>query len=314
MALGQSWIKLSRLELELSVSGMAGRQSLRACLASMVALALLAPGCLVSFDNWPDPIKASSGGAGGGNGTATGGISPFQSGGAGAAGASTGGASGGTSPTGGAGPTGGTSGQSGVSTIVWLTLEGDQAKSTASPNDSLGINGKFYAYSDSCAAVSFNPLTRCATGILCDVGSQFENWGTAIGFDFVNTGVSGTPANAKLVWNPTAHNVIGVAWHITNLVTSTLQLWMLDMDPSWQGTCTSDTCSIQGPPDGRSQITADGTLYFNSMNKDDWGGSGIVYTYSPALAYSLQFKIPTIIVGAETFQFCVDRLGMIVQQ
>ncbi len=264
--------------------------------------------CAVSFDNWPDPITASTGGkpSTGGIGAASGGATSSPSGGGGSNPAG-GSPTGGNRATGGSNATGGAASQS----IVWLTLEDDQAKSTSSPNDSLGINGQFYAYSDSCASYVFNPLTRCVSGTLCDVGSSFENWGVAIGFDFVNTGSTGVPANAKLTWNPNDHNAVGVAWQISNLVTTRLQLWVLDMDPSFQGVCTSDTCSIQGPPDGNGQITADGTLYFNSMVKDDWGGSGIAYTFSPAAVYSLQFKIPTIITGAESFEFCIDRLGII---
>jgi len=300
------------------------RQSVCIYGGSTLLLLLSTPGCIVSFDNWPDRIASSGGStATGGIGIATGGASSnIVTGGAGGSlgggpsgGSSTTGgvrATGGLTATGGSNSTGGTSVQSTGESVVWLTFDSAQANSITSPNGSLGINGVLYAYSDSCASVSFDPQTRCVAGYLCDVGSQFENWGVAIGFDFVNTGTTGAPPNAKLTWNPTTHNAIGVTWHISNLITSRLQLWVLDMDPSWQGSCTSDTCSIQGAPDGASQIGADGRLYFNAMVKDDWGGSGIYYTYSPASAYSLQFKIPTVIVGAETFQFCIDKLGIIV--
>jgi hypothetical protein len=300
------------------VLGIASRKGKNVCLQGMSVLhaLFLIPGCVVSFDSWPDRVVATGGQISNG-GTGTGGASSIVAN--GGAGGTLGGTSsikpsmtGGTPATGGNNPTGGTSSQSTVESVVWLTFEGAEANAATLPNGSLGINGVVYAYSDSCASVSFNPLTRCVSGTLCDVGSSFQNWGVAIGFDFVNTGSAGAPPNAKLTWNPTTHNALGVAWHITNLVTSRLQLWVLDMDPSWQGTCTSDTCSIQGPPDGASQIGTDGKLYFNSMIKDDWGGSGIIYTYSPASTYSLQFKIPTVIVGAEVFQFCVDKLGIIV--
>ncbi len=284
---------------ELNVLGEVGVR--RVCLLSV---ALLMLSCAVSFDNWPDPIRSSAGGSGATNGT--GGVGP--TGGA----SSEAGGTGGVDATGGATATVATGGQASMTTLVWLTLDHDQAKSTSPPNDSLGINGRFYAYSDSCASFTFDPSTRCVVGMLCDVGAQYENWGVAMGFDFDYTGSTGTPANAALTWNPDAHNAVGVAWHITNLSTSMLQLWVLNMDPSYNGTCTSDSCSIDGPPDGNDQITPDGTLYFSSMKKDTWN-SGINYTYSPAAVYSLQFKIPTVITGAETFEFCVDKLGLFVQ-
>ncbi len=291
---------------------------------SVLYLLLSIPSCVVSFDNWPDRRSTSTGASTsiGGTELASGGVPWSQGGGVSGTlgGGSPGGngatgglrATGGATATGGSNSSGGTSVQSTGESVVWLTFDGAQANSTTSPNGSLGINGVLYAYSDSCASVSFDPQTRCVAGYLCDVGSQFENWGVAIGFDFVNTGTTGAPPDAKLTWNPTTHNAIGVTWHISSLITSRLQLWVLDMDPSWQGSCTSDTCSIQGPPDGASQISTDGKLYFNAMVKDDWGGSGTNYTYSPASVYSLQFKIPTVIVGAEMFQFCIDKLGIIL--
>ena len=209
------------------------RQTVRLARVLAWCPVFFAPSCAVSFDNWPDPITASTGGkpSTGGIGAASGGAtsSPSSSGGSNPAGGSP---TGGNRATGGSNAAGGAASQS----IVWLTLEDDQGKSTSSPNDSLGINGKFYAYSDSCASVTL----RSAHALCSRVHSAmsvvpFENWGVAIGFDFVSTGSTGVPANAKLVWNPNDHNAVGVAWQISNLVTTRLQLWVLNMDPELAG-------------------------------------------------------------------------------
>lgn len=228
--------------------------------------------------------------------------------------AATGGATGeSTGGAGGAG-TGGAVAATGGSTTTgtqWLHIEGDWADPELAPNGELDISGVFYAYGDTCATLSWDPETRCATGTLCDPGATYANWGIAVGFDFHNTGETGTPPNAKLTWDPGLVGARGIEWQITGSAPG-LQVWITNMDPSWAGVCTSDTCEIAGPPDGISAASLNGSLYFSSMSKDDWGGSGVYYTYDPAATLAIQFKLPAVIAGASSFSFCIDRLGIIL--
>jgi hypothetical protein len=205
--------------------------------------------------------------------------------------------------------TGGTSSLSTVASrgvIRWLTLDGALAGGASEPNATLGIDGKFYGYADSCALsyMTYTASSRCLSGTLCDTGTNFENWGVALGFDFLN--VDGV----KYVWDPSAVDAIGLAWVISGSVTA-LQLWVQNMDSSWNGVCSAESCAIDGPPDGDDAIGSTGELYFDSMVKDYWNGSGTSYVYDPAADYSLQFKIPTVNVPGATYGFCIEQLGLI---
>ena len=268
--------------------------------------------CLVTFDDWP--LRGGSSGQSGlgggspdgvsGGSSATGGTAASGSG-----GSPSGGAPGGGSPSGGS-TSGGNGGAAGlVSGTNWLTFNEDWADPADGANGALNISGSVYAYGDGCATLTWDKATRCASGVLCEPGPTYQNWGIAIGFDFYNTGESGSPANAKLTWNPEDVDAIGVAWNITGTAPG-LQVWVLNMDPTWNGVCTAATCDIAGPPDGEPVAGSNGALYFATMDKDVWAG-GVDYTWNPAATDSLQFKLAAIRAGAQSFAFCLDRLGII---
>jgi len=69
------------------------------------------------------------------------------------------------------------------------------------------------------------------------------------------------------------------------------------MDPKWNGQCTADDCSINGPPDGNSDPTFTDDVRFSSMVKD-------IPDHSVALAGLTR----AIAVGTGTFHTCA-RLG-----
>jgi hypothetical protein len=207
---------------------------------------------------------------------------------------------------------GGGAGGSGPARITWLELVGSEAPASATVNAELGIAGTFYAYADACASasISWNPTTRCASGTLCNAGPQWENWGVAVGFDFNNTGDSGEPPNTKRLWDPGDVSAQGLAWRVSGLAPG-LQVWVLNMDPSFGGACSEETCEIPGPPDGVSAAALHGELLFTNMEKDHWGSPGTNYMFDPALVHALQLKLPAINVGAASFSFCIDALGVI---
>jgi hypothetical protein len=197
------------------------------------------------------------------------------------------------------------------SRVTWLALQGSEAPADEAPNGDLQIAGRFYAYADDCAELHWDEAARCATGQLCESLGGL-NWGVAVGFDFDNTGAQGSPANAKRTWDPREVGALGVAFEIGGEGRAPgLQLWVLNMDSIWDGECTAMTCEIAGPPDGRRLLPLEGELWFDAMQKDDWGGSGVQYEYDPAAVYALQFKLPAIEVGPAAFSFCVDALGII---
>ena len=129
-------------------------------------------------------------------------------------------------------------------------------------------------------------------------------------FDFRNTGVSGTPPDTKLLWNPNAVGARGIAWNITGKAPS-LQVWVLNMDTSYAGQCSVMSCEIAGPPDGVDVASASGELLFAEMVKDWWGGAGTPYDFDPAAVHALQIKLPAIRAHDATFDFCVRDLGII---
>ena len=192
-------------------------------------------------------------------------------------GAGTAGTTGSAGTMGAAGTTG-QAGSSGAPSVTWLELSGSTAPASFASNAALGINGSFYAYADGCSTLTWDESTRCASGMLCDPAKSLDNWGMAVGFDFHNTGVDGTPPNTKLIWNPNEHGALGVAWRIRNNAPK-LQVWVLNMAPSWQGQCSAMTCEIAGPPDGVAPAALSGELLFGHMIKDNWGGSGVQYTF-----------------------------------
>jgi hypothetical protein len=197
----------------------------------------------------------------------------------------------------------------GSAAISWLSLEGSTAPRSKSANAKLGISGAFYAYADGCADLSWDAGSRCASGTLCDP-SNGQNWGIAVGFDLNNTGAQGTPPDTKLIWNPDDFGARGFAFRLSGSAPG-LQLWVLNMAPQWQGQCSAMTCEIAGPPDGLAAAPLAGQLLFDHMVKDYWGGAGLYYPFDPGAVHALQFKLPAINVGALTFSFCVDALGVV---
>ncbi len=197
-----------------------------------------------------------------------------------------------------------------VSGTNWLSFDGDWADASAFPNGDLNISGSMYAFGDDCATLNWDPVSRCVSGELCDPGPDFANWGISVGFDFHNTGEEGSPPNAKKTWDAAAAGAVGVAWTISGSAPS-LQAWITNMAPSHGGVCTVDACDISGPPDGDPAASTSGELYFSSLRKDDWGGSGTDYTFDPAAILALQFKLPAVKAGATSYSFCVDAVGII---
>jgi hypothetical protein len=48
------------------------------------------------------------------------------------------------------------------------------------------------------------------------------------------------------------------------------------------------------------------------MVKDNWGGTGTVYTFNAANISALQFKVPAATISTATgYVVCIDRLGVI---
>jgi hypothetical protein len=272
------------------------------------------PGC---FDTRTIPDEAGAGAAGfssGGKHTSAAGAAAAtatEGGSAGAAGeagdSAIAGAAG--SLRGGAGGAGQAGGGS-APEVTWLALAGSAAPASDAGNAALGINGSFYAYGDDCATLVWDETTRCASGRLCTAGASYENWGIAVGFDFHATGASGDPPDSKLVWNPDDVGVRGVTWRIRGTAPGR-QVWVLNMEPSFHGICSVMTCEIAGPPDGAATPSLAGTLLFDDMVKDTWGGPSTPYRYDPAAVYALQFKLPAINVGSASFDFCVEALGVI---
>ena len=280
--------------------------------STLAVLALMAsfagpPGC---FDTRTIPDQDGAGGAG----SSTGGKPVNAAGSAAAEGGSAAG-KGGENPTAGAAGSlragaAGHAGESSAPEVTWLSLQGSAAPSSDLGNAALGINGVFYAYGDDCATLVWDETTRCASGKLCTVGADYENWGIAVGFDFHVTGASGDPPDSKLVWNPDERGVLGVTWRIRGTAPGR-QVWVLNMEPSFRGICGVMTCEIAGPPDGAATTSLAGTLLFEDMVKDNWGGPSTPYRYDPAAVYALQFKLPAINVGSASFDFCIEALGVI---
>lgn len=245
---------------------------------------------------------AGSGGthSSGGAPNTSGGSKPIGSGGANAG-------SGGKSPA--SGGTNGHAGSSGAPSITWLDLTGSKAPSSSTINAALGIEGSFYAYGDDCATakLTWDAANRCVSGTLCP--SDFNTWGISIGFDFHNTGAAGMPPDAKLTWNPESHGARGIAWQVSGKAPN-LDVWVLNMDASWNGECTGTPCEIDGAPDGIASAPLNGQLHFDNMQKDTWG-AGIMYEFDPAAVHALQFKIPVVKAGAASFNFCIAALGII---
>jgi hypothetical protein len=197
--------------------------------------------------------------------------------------------------------------------ISWVTFEGDWADPALAANSSLNISGAIYSYTDGCATATWDAATRCVYGTLCDPGADFANWGMAVAFDFYNTGMDGDPPDTKLVWDANAVAATGLAWRVTGTAPG-LQVWVTNMDASFGGQCAVDECAIDGPPDGvaSTPLNAVAQMPFASMVKDDWGGSGTVYSFDPSAILGLQFKMASIASGAASFDFCVEDIGIIV--
>lgn len=192
----------------------------------------------------------------------------------------------------------------------WLTLVADGAPPDQGVNPKLKINGVLYAYGDGCATVNWDPGSRCVSGELCL--SSETNWGVAVGFDFNNSGATGTPPDTKHAWNANAVGAKGLAWSGTSSTPHGLQVWVLNMDPSYNGACSAMSCDINGPPDGTATAKSTGQLSFAGMIKDDWGGTGVAYTFDATDISAMQFKIPAPLVSLDMgYELCINELGVI---
>ncbi|HEX9619997.1 MAG TPA: hypothetical protein VF989_07680 [Polyangiaceae bacterium] len=127
-----------------------------------------------------------------------------------------------------------------------------------------------------------------------------------MGFDFNYHG----DTDSKYTWDPTLYGVIGVGWEVSGLA-PVLQAWVTNMDPTWGGVCSAEACEIAGPPDGKASAGLSDYLLFDQMVKDDWGGSGVLYSFDPSAVLALQFKIPSVIAGAASFSFCIDSIYLV---
>ncbi|HKO46255.1 MAG TPA: hypothetical protein VJV79_00945 [Polyangiaceae bacterium] len=190
-----------------------------------------------------------------------------------------------------------------VSGVNWLSITGATAPSGNGVNGKLGIDGVFYAYADPCASLgmSWDPTTRCLSGLMCAADTTGTNWGVAIGFDFNNVD------SVKRAWNAGSHGVTGVAWKTS---VSRLQVWIQNMDPSFNGTCTSADCNINAPPDGKRSAQGMGQFSFASMEKDVWGPDAASYDFDSANVSALQFKIAAE-PSAFQYSLCVHELGVV---
>jgi hypothetical protein len=105
----------------------------------------------------------------------------------------------------------------------------------------------------------------------------------------------------------------GLAWVVTGTAPG-LQAWVTNMDPTWGGACSADDCGINGPPDGTNSVTIgyENFLYFSSMVKDDWAGSGTAYAFDASNILSLQFKMAAVVSGAVSFNFCISQVGVLL--
>lgn len=197
-----------------------------------------------------------------------------------------------------------------VTNITWLAFDDSaRARSDQAPNGDLGIDGLLFNDTGPCAVLNWDPQTRCATGTLCSPGVDFNNWGISLNFNFRTTGDPGSPLT--LPWDPNAVGARGIAWEISGSAPG-LQLWVLNMDPVWNGRCTSLLCDLFAAPDGTPSPALHGQLYFDQMVKDDWGtNGGLHYTFDPKAAFALQFKLPSAGSANASFAFCIDRLGII---
>ena len=256
-----------------------------------------------------------TGGTGAGGSTGAGGNG--AGGGKGGNAGRSGGAGGDTTPnTGGRSGNGGTPGTGGSAAVElasgtnWLGLAAEAAPPTLGPNGKLGVNGVVYTYGDGCATISWDAVTRCISGELCLASAA--NWGVSIGFDFNNTGESGTPPNTKVAWDANAVGATGFAWETRSPSGTSFQFWVQNMDPMFNGRCSATECSINGPPDGTSSASPKGQLSFGQMVKDNWGGTGTAYVFNAAAISALQFKIPGAASSLSTsYSLCIDRLGVI---
>jgi hypothetical protein len=151
----------------------------------------------------------------------------------------------------------------------------------------------------------------CISGTLCAPDAAGKNWGVGIGFDFNNTGENGTPPNVKMPWNATAVNAKGIAWALTGTAPG-FGVWLTNMDSKYNGVCTVADCAIAGPADGVPGPYLSGELTFTSMEKDDWGGSGINYTFNPADILAIQFKLNarTASTISSSYDFCVEGIAV----
>jgi hypothetical protein len=221
---------------------------------------------------------------------------------------------GGTSNSGGTSSDGGIGGGAPMTELTtgtnWLTLVADGAPPDQGVNGKLNINGVLYAYGDGCATLNWNPSSRCLSGDLC-VGSA-TNWGVAVGFDFNNSGAMGVPPDTKHAWNANAVAASGLAWRTMGSVPNGLQVWVLNMDPSFGGTCSVKSCDINGPPDGTANASSSGQFSFATMMKDDWGGTGTAYTFNPTDISALQFKVTAALDSIDTsYELCVESIGVV---
>ncbi|MET0789924.1 MAG: hypothetical protein ABW061_00255 [Polyangiaceae bacterium] len=192
----------------------------------------------------------------------------------------------------------------------WLELLDDGAPPDLGLNAKLGINGVLYAYGDGCATMTWDASSRCLNGELCLTSAA--NWGVAVGFDFNNSGATGTPANTKHAWNANTYGVVGLAWDTASALPNGFQVWVQNMDPSYNGSCSAMSCDIAGPGDGTASASPSGEFSFATMQKDDWGGSGVPYAFNAANISALQFKVKSAIVPDDTsYRICVRSIGVV---
>ena len=178
--------------------------------------------------------------------------------------------------------------------------------------NAFGIEGGFYAVGDSCATLTWDAATHCASGTVCAKDPPYYlNWGVEIGMTLKSSG------GYDYGYDATANGVTGFFWEVTGTAPG-MAVWL--PQTAGLGACltTSNKCTVLQPPWGNSMPSMGPSgsnfvmLSTMSMDYEDWG-LGYVYppAWDPTRIHSIQWKIPAGDYFSSTFNFCVKKVGVI---
>jgi hypothetical protein len=143
---------------------------------------------------------------------------------------------------------------------------------------------------------------------LGDAADYSNIFGAGIGLDLNNPGLDGG-TGVKLAFNAQAKNIIGIAFDLDAVPASGLRVeFPFGSAATAAGVWKPDKSKYSSPVGPGHNV-----LLFASVTQPGYVKAADLVPFDPSTLTSIQFHVPTNTTAAAPYQFCIDKLSLIIQ-